>query len=228
MWVTWCLDPDADTMPHFHHIPNYLTHWLNRDKKAIESIKAAIQNPKNAKFPLIECEFPPLESLNKLGDGSLRSANLVDDVSESVSWLHTIHTIFSFRAHGTLLIWIDCLSSGKSRLCSKTWSLLGSFASHGTESSNPAQLLGNGIFCPKVNFNLQGKDNQFTARWNSTRFNTWWRMYFGISILKARLSSGRENRFEWPSEGGRHCQWVCQGKHGNAWNFMNSFYIAMF
>jgi hypothetical protein len=27
---------------------------------------------------LIECEFPPLQALNKLGDGSLRSANEVD------------------------------------------------------------------------------------------------------------------------------------------------------
>ena len=46
----------------------------------MNSIKAAIEKPKTPSFPLIECEFPPLESLNKLGDGSLRSANQVDDV----------------------------------------------------------------------------------------------------------------------------------------------------
>ncbi len=60
---------------------NALQHWKCRDQKAIEAIKAAIKNPKTPSLPLIECEFPPLAELNKLGDGSLRSANLVDDVS---------------------------------------------------------------------------------------------------------------------------------------------------
>ncbi|GAX25231.1 hypothetical protein FisN_5Lu347 [Fistulifera solaris] len=52
-----------------------------RDKQAISSIKAAISKPKTKDFPLIECEFPPLGSLNKLGDGSMRSANQVDDAN---------------------------------------------------------------------------------------------------------------------------------------------------
>jgi hypothetical protein len=51
------------------------------DNQAIRAVKAAVAKPKNPKFPLIECEFPPLASLNKLGDGSMRSSNLVDDVS---------------------------------------------------------------------------------------------------------------------------------------------------
>lgn len=54
--------------------------FLGRDKQAIESIKAAINKPKTKSYPLIECEFPPLTELNKLGDGSLRSANQVNDV----------------------------------------------------------------------------------------------------------------------------------------------------
>lgn len=54
-----------------------------RDKQAIESIKAAINKPKTKSYPLIECEFPPLTELNKLGDGSLRSANQVNDVRHS-------------------------------------------------------------------------------------------------------------------------------------------------
>jgi hypothetical protein len=54
--------------------------WTCRDNLAIDSIKKAIERPKTPSFPLIECEFPPLASLNKLGDGSLRSANQVDDV----------------------------------------------------------------------------------------------------------------------------------------------------
>uniref|UniRef100_A0A7S2A2Q8 DUF1995 domain-containing protein n=1 Tax=Trieres chinensis TaxID=1514140 RepID=A0A7S2A2Q8_TRICV len=44
-----------------------------RDNQAINSVKAAIASPKSS-LPLIECEFPPLQALNKLGDGSLRSA----------------------------------------------------------------------------------------------------------------------------------------------------------
>lgn len=49
-----------------------------RNSLAFEAIKAAIASPKNKDFPLIEVEFPPLEALNKLGDGSLRSAIEVD------------------------------------------------------------------------------------------------------------------------------------------------------
>jgi hypothetical protein len=49
-----------------------------RDSIAIGSIKAAINKPKTPGFGLIECEFPPLAALNKLGDGSLRSAKEVD------------------------------------------------------------------------------------------------------------------------------------------------------
>jgi hypothetical protein len=53
----------------------------NRDKQAIDSTKKAIDKPSNTNFPLIELEFPPLQSLNKLGDGSLRSTIEVDDAN---------------------------------------------------------------------------------------------------------------------------------------------------
>ena len=49
-----------------------------RDSMAISAIKAAINKPRTPGFGLIECEFPPLAALNKLGDGSLRSAKEVD------------------------------------------------------------------------------------------------------------------------------------------------------
>lgn len=52
-----------------------------RDNQAIAAVKAAIGKPKTRDFPLIECEFPPLVALNKMGDGSMRSANEVDQVS---------------------------------------------------------------------------------------------------------------------------------------------------
>jgi len=44
-----------------------------RDSQAISAIKAAIRKPRNPSMPLLECEFPALQALNKLGDGSLRS-----------------------------------------------------------------------------------------------------------------------------------------------------------
>ena len=56
-------------------------YFFNSDKQAIDSIKAAISKPRNPSFPLVECEFPPLDALNKLGDGSQRSADQVDNVS---------------------------------------------------------------------------------------------------------------------------------------------------
>lgn len=59
-------------------VPKIPSSPKDRDNQAIGAVKAAIASPKTAGFPLIECEFPPLQALNKLGDGSLRSANEVD------------------------------------------------------------------------------------------------------------------------------------------------------
>ena len=52
-----------------------------RDNAAIASIKSAISNPRIKSFPLIECEFPALSALNKLGDGSLRSSLEAEDAN---------------------------------------------------------------------------------------------------------------------------------------------------
>jgi hypothetical protein len=57
------------------------TSTANRDSAAISAIKAAIQKPRNPKFTLVECEFPALAALNKLGDGSLRSATEAEDAN---------------------------------------------------------------------------------------------------------------------------------------------------
>lgn len=51
-------------------IPNTIN---ERDNQAINAIKAAIRKPRSPSMPYIECEFPALQALNKLGDGSLRS-----------------------------------------------------------------------------------------------------------------------------------------------------------
>lgn len=53
---------------------NIPTSPTDRDVAAIASIRASISKPRVPSFPLIECEFPSLASLNKLGDGSLRSS----------------------------------------------------------------------------------------------------------------------------------------------------------
>jgi hypothetical protein len=68
--------PPSKTRPLTALVPDE-----NSNKLAFDSIKAAIASPKNKDFPLIEVEFPPLEKLNKLGDGSLRSAMEVDDAN---------------------------------------------------------------------------------------------------------------------------------------------------
>jgi len=52
-----------------------------RDQQAIKAVERAIQRPKTPNYPLIECEFPPLQALNKLGDGSSGSARAVDDAN---------------------------------------------------------------------------------------------------------------------------------------------------
>lgn len=59
-------------------LPKIPSSLRDRDNQAIGAVKAAVASPKTAGFPLIECEFQPLQALNKLGDGSLRSANEVD------------------------------------------------------------------------------------------------------------------------------------------------------
>lgn len=59
------------------------TSTANRDDAACDAVKSAIKNPRYKNFPLIECEFPPLAALNKLGDGSLRSATEAEDANIS-------------------------------------------------------------------------------------------------------------------------------------------------
>jgi len=53
--------------------PKIPTSPSDRDNQAINAVKAAISSPKTKSLPLLECEFPALQALNKLGDGSLRS-----------------------------------------------------------------------------------------------------------------------------------------------------------
>ena len=52
----------------------------DRDTRAIQAIQAALSKPRTSSVPLFECEFPALQALNKLGDGSLRSAREAQEV----------------------------------------------------------------------------------------------------------------------------------------------------
>ena len=77
---------------HRHNLPPSILHLgaaaksaripsspADRDVSAIASVRSAIIKPRSATFPLIECEFPSLSALNKLGDGSLRSSMEAED-----------------------------------------------------------------------------------------------------------------------------------------------------
>lgn len=48
---------------------------FDSEQQAIRSIQYALDNPRVPSYRLIECEFPILQSLNKLNDGSIRSSN---------------------------------------------------------------------------------------------------------------------------------------------------------
>lgn len=87
----------------------------DRDNQAFRAVKSAIKSPKVKDFPLIECEFPPLAALNKLGDGSLRSAREAEKAN---------------IAFATGLI--KALSSPFSPL--KTWIVTGTAASQSLEN----------------------------------------------------------------------------------------------
>jgi hypothetical protein len=52
-----------------------------RNEEMARAVRAAISNPRVPSCRLIECEFPALAALNKMGDGSSRSAMDVDDAN---------------------------------------------------------------------------------------------------------------------------------------------------
>lgn len=58
-----------------------LTQLKYRNQQVIKAARSALASPRTPSFKLIECEFPAVAALNKLGDGSLRSANEVDDAN---------------------------------------------------------------------------------------------------------------------------------------------------
>jgi len=55
----------------------------DRESRAISSIQKAVRDVKIHKRRIIECEFPALAALNKLGDGTLRSTMEAEDANLS-------------------------------------------------------------------------------------------------------------------------------------------------
>lgn len=53
----------------------------DRDSSAASSVRSALARPRTPSYPLVECEFPALAALNKLGDGSLRSSLEAEDAN---------------------------------------------------------------------------------------------------------------------------------------------------
>ena len=68
-----------------------------RDNDAIASIKSAITKPRNPSCKLIEVEFPALQQINKLGDGSLRSSLEAEDAN--VAFVNKLVGRFSTDTH---------------------------------------------------------------------------------------------------------------------------------
>ena len=52
-----------------------------RNSQMAQAVQSAISSPRVPSFRLLECEFPAIEALNKLGDGSLQSAQAVDEAN---------------------------------------------------------------------------------------------------------------------------------------------------
>jgi hypothetical protein len=86
--------------------PYYYLYSYCSDNQAIAAAKAAIASPRTPSCPLIECEFPPLVALNKLGDGSLQSANQVDkaNLDFSVKLLRSIAPLPMMGPQTSLLL----------------------------------------------------------------------------------------------------------------------------
>jgi hypothetical protein len=85
-------------------------------------VKAAMANPLVPSCRCIECEFPALAALNKLGDGSLRSAMLVDDANLAAAL--SIAKSFLPYPFGPPKVWLVPSRSSSQRLQSavtKQW-----------------------------------------------------------------------------------------------------------
>jgi hypothetical protein len=93
-----------------------------RNRDMADAVKAAMANPLVPSCRCIECEFPALAALNKLGDGSLRSAMLVDDANLAAAL--SIAKSFLPYPFGPPKVWLVPSRSSSQRLQSavtKQW-----------------------------------------------------------------------------------------------------------
>lgn len=98
--------------------PNAVPKSANaRNKEMAEAVKTAISRPRTPSCKLIECEFPALAALNKLGDGSLRSAMEADDANLEASLV--IANSFLPAPFGPGKVWMVPSRSSTERMKSK-------------------------------------------------------------------------------------------------------------
>jgi Domain of unknown function (DUF1995) len=97
---------------------------MDRNDQAITAVKAALASPRTPSCAFIECEFPPLAALNKLGDGSLQSANQVDqaNLEFAVKLLRSISPVPMLLGPGTWLIISSAASSSFFEKAQKAYS----------------------------------------------------------------------------------------------------------
>lgn len=61
--------------------PRIPTSPAQRNNQMAQAVAAAVRAPRSPSLRLIECEFPAVSALNKLGDGSLQSAQAVENAN---------------------------------------------------------------------------------------------------------------------------------------------------
>ena len=100
-----------------------------RNQAMASAVKASISSPRAPSCKLIECEFPALSALNKLGDGSLQSAMQADQANLEASL--SIARSFLPPPLGPRNVWMVASSSASQRTfaaMSQRWKLTHSLA----------------------------------------------------------------------------------------------------
>ena len=89
-----------------------------RTNQAISAVKAALSSPRFKTFPLVECEFPALEALNKLGDGSLRSTQQAEEANLDFA-VKLSKSLAPFPLMASFKVWLVTSSSASASFHSK-------------------------------------------------------------------------------------------------------------
>eukprot|EP00978_Attheya_sp_CCMP212_P011413 scaffold28117_cov56-Attheya_sp.AAC.15 len=116
----------------------------DRDNQAIKAVKAAISSPRNPSLPVVECEFPPLKALNKLGDGSLRSATEAEQNNQDCIFDRNYVYVINRQANLAFAVKLLKSISPLPFMGPKTWLLTSSSASQSFMASAKSKSKGTG------------------------------------------------------------------------------------